>query len=267
MGMNSSKLNFERINFDVSGSGDAIVLLHGYLENLSIWDDYSNKLSKEFRVLRLDLPGHGKSQCDRESITMDFMAESVSALMNHLNIPRAVIVGHSMGGYAALAFAEKYPEKLAGLCLFHSTPNADSAEKKLSRKSDIDLVINGRSDVIINRNIPNLFAGDNLGKFNSEVERAKIIANSTSDKGILGALKGMAERPDRNAVFENLPCPTMMIFGRKDNLILLPVAEALAERHKKARTVFLNHSGHMGFIEERDQALKAITSFLKRVFM
>jgi pimeloyl-ACP methyl ester carboxylesterase len=137
----------------------------------------------------------------------------------------------------------------------------------LSRKSDIDLVIHGRSDLIINRNIPNLFANDNHNDFKNEIAKAIEIANSTPDNGILGALRGMADRPDRNSVLEKLTNSTMMIFGVKDNLIPLSVAESLAQRHKKTRTVYLNNSGHMGFIEERDQALKAIISFVNDIFL
>lgn len=260
------RIDGSNIHYNLEGNGDCIIFLHGYLENLTIWDDYAAVLSNDYKVLRIDLPGHGLSISKLDLISMDYMAKCLNAVLTSMNIPKGLLIGHSMGGYASLAFAEKYPEKLSGLCLFHSTPNPDTEEKRLARRRDIDLLIHGRKEVIVNTNIPKLFATDRLEELRSEVDHAKDMALSTPEKGIIGSLRGMSERPDRKHIFQEISCPSMMIFGVKDNLIPMTMAEYLAENNRKTRTVFLNNSGHMGFIEDRDQALNEIISFCKVVF-
>ncbi|MDI3526347.1 MAG: hypothetical protein PWR03_530 [Tenuifilum sp.] len=250
------------IRYRISGSGPAIVLLHGYLEDLTIWDELTVELENDHTVLSIDLPGHGKSDCNMDTISMDFMADAVRAVMHYEQIDKTFLLGHSMGGYVSLAFAERYPNTLTGLCLLHSTPNADTEEKRAARMADIQLVKEGKKEQIVQSNIPRLFANQNLEKFSGEIEHIKTIARSTSDSGIIGALNGMAQRPDRNQVLAQAKYPVNMIFGKFDNLIPIEVVQLLQERHKKARTVILNNSGHMGFIEEPDNTAKAIRSIL-----
>src|SRR5581483_8639197 len=122
-----------RIRYSDEGKGRAIVLLHGFPENLGIWQEFSAALSKSFRVICIDLPGLGESECIGYVHTMDLMAKCVQSVMHELNLRRYVVVGHSMGGYVALAVAELFPENLRGLCLFHSAAFPDSDEKKLDR--------------------------------------------------------------------------------------------------------------------------------------
>lgn len=255
------------IRYRLSGQGPAVILVHGYLENLEIWEDIVPDLEPYYTVLRVDLPGHGKSVCKLQTISMDLMADSISAVMINLGIKKAFMVGHSMGGYATLAFAERYPHWLSGFCLLHSSPNADTLEKHQSRMNDIETVKNGGKRDIVCLSIPRLFANQNVEKMDDLVDRFIRMALETSDKGIVGVLNGMAHRPDRNHVIENAIVPVFFIFGKFDNLIPQEVANSLAERHKKARVVMLNNSGHLGFVEEKNQTVAAITSFLTQVFI
>lgn len=251
------------LRYRITGSGPAVVLLHGYLENLTIWDELTVELETDYTILTVDLPGHGKSICKEEVIGMDFMADCVSAVMRSVSINKVHLIGHSMGGYASLAFAERYPNWLTGLCLFHSTPNADSHEKLAARMADIKLVRDGKKEQIVQTSIPRLFANQNHHRLSGEIEHMKSIARNTSDAGIIGALNGMAQRPDRNHVIEQALFPVTMIFGKYDNLISMEVAQALEERHKKAKTIYLENSGHMGFMEEPERTALAIKSVLK----
>ena len=260
------RLNENRIHYKVLGQGNCVVLLHGYLENLEIWNGFADELSKSCKVLMLDFPGHGQSENNTGVNTIEGMAESVDATLMHLNIPKALLVGHSMGGYVALAFADLFPEKTAGLCLFHSTPFADSEQKRANRMTEIEQINRGEKQAIVDTGVPIRFAEKNLPKLHKELEWATGIALRTNTKGIIDALKAMALRIDRNYVLENASFPTMMIFGALDNHIPVSVTSALVQKHKKTRTVILNNSGHMGFIEEEDQALSAMRSFLECIF-
>lgn len=117
-----------RIHYSDSGKGIEIILLHGYLESSEVWNGFTQKLAGSFRVISIDLPGHGLSDVYKETHSMEFMAEGVKSLIEKLGIDKIFLVGHSLGGYVTMAFLELYPETLAGYCLFHSHPFADTQQ-------------------------------------------------------------------------------------------------------------------------------------------
>lgn len=254
------------IRFRDEGQGDVVVLLHGYLESLEIWDGFSGDLAKHYRVLCIDLPGHGRSGMFSKIDTMAVMAGAVEYILQESGIGRAVIVGHSMGGYATLAFAEIFPEMTTGFCLFHSHAFADPKEKRLNRDREIELVKSGKKMQIINTNIPKAFADDNLEEFAGEVERARQIAISTPDDGIIMALIGMKSRPDRTRVLKESNVPILYVAGKNDNYIPFNVAEQHFNLSPRQDILILENSGHMGFIEEKEEALEGLLFFLEKVY-
>jgi len=213
------KLQSVKVRFMDEGEGFPIILLHGYLESIEIWDSFSSLLINHYRLIRIDLLGHGKSGIGGKASTMELMAKSTLAIMDYLKINKAFMLGHSLGGYVALAFLELFPDRLNGLCLFHSHPFADMPETIKKRKREIDLIIEGKKDLICNVNIPNAFANDNLDKFKKEIDFAKEIARNTPDTGIIAALNGMMDRSDRSKVLTETNLPFLWILGKKDNYI------------------------------------------------
>lgn len=257
-------LNIEKgkIRYKTEGKGIPIVLLHGYLELLEVWEEFAGELAKKFQVVMIDLPGHGQSEYNAEVASMDAMAEAVDTVLTHLSIEKCFLVGHSMGGYATLAFAEKFPERLTGFCLFHSSPFADAKEKKEARLREIDLVKQGKKDLIIKTNIPKMYATDNLEKFRQELEKSKNIALNITDEGVISALKGMIERPERTAVLDN-DLPKLFILGKKDNYIPFDKMSPVLDNRKNGKLVAFEESGHMGFVEEKEKALRTIEEFVE----
>jgi pimeloyl-ACP methyl ester carboxylesterase len=248
------------------GKGDAVVLLHGYLESVDIWGTFKTELSQFYRVISIDLPGHGKSGLISETQTMEIMADAVEVILNDLDIGRAVIIGHSMGGYVTLAFAEIFPEMTTGYCLFHSHAFADSEDKKINRNREIELVKSGKKMQIINTNIPKAFANDNLVVFSGEVEKARQIAVNTPDDGIICALKGMMARPDRKRVLMESMVPVLIIAGSKDNYIPFGISEQHFNLAPKTDILILENSGHMGFLEEKEKSLQGILKYLSKIY-
>ena len=141
------------ISFSDIGKGTAVVLLHGFLENTSMWKDVIPQLSKRNRIIAIDLLGHGKSDCLGYVHSMELFAESVAAVLKHLRIRKCVVVGHSLGGYVALAFAEKYPQKIKGICLMNATSIEDDAERKTLRL---------RANKMIQKNFPHISTNELL---------------------------------------------------------------------------------------------------------
>ncbi len=253
---------FRRVNIRYSdkGKGRVIVLLHGFLESLEIWEGYSDRLSKTFRVILIDLPGHGQSPCLGYVHSMELMAECVKSVMDSLNLRKYVVIGHSMGGYVALAFAELFPEHVSGLCLFHSTAMPDSEEKKKDRDR-VAAIVKKDHKLFVSELIPKLFAAENIPLLKSEVEKAKQIALHTSKEGIVAALKGMKERPSRELVLKNSKYPVLFIIGKKDTLLAWDNLLLLTSLPKKSYNVVLEHAGHMGFYEAPEETFKAVKKF------
>jgi pimeloyl-ACP methyl ester carboxylesterase len=255
--------NGATVHFTDCGEGTPVVFLHGYLEAKEIWAPFTSFFPDGIRVVCIDLPGHGQSTFQGETVTMEGMAQAIEAVLNHLAIARCIMVGHSMGGYAALAFAELYPNRLLGLSLFHSTANPDTPEKKASRAQDISMVEGGGKASIISSAVPKGFASDSIDNHKDIVEMAIRLASKTPDAGIAACLRGMAARKDRNGILANAPFPRLLIFGAKDNHITMDTAEGIRQRHASCQTAFLDGSGHMGFLEEPEEARRVILPFIK----
>lgn len=243
---------------DTERGEKCVVLLHGYLESMVVWDEFVPLLSKSMRVVTLDLPGHGISTITGEVHTMEFLAECVANSMEHLGIKEYSVVGHSMGGYVALAMCEMFPERLRSVILLSSTPNADSEEKCDRRRREIELVKAGKKSTMA-RLVPHAgFAPDNVKRLKDYVDDLEELIMLTEDEGVIAILGGMIERKDRNEVLLTTKVPHMFIFGRHDFYIPNEVAEELAARHPQAKVTWLDHSGHMGFIEEPQLCAQAI---------
>jgi pimeloyl-ACP methyl ester carboxylesterase len=146
-----------KIRYRDVGEGLIVVLLHGYLESLKVWNGIIDELRDSFRIIAPDLPGQGHSTISKDVQTMDSMAEEIKFLLNHLEIEKCFMVGHSMGGYVTLAFLEKYPKMLTGISLFHSSPFADTDEKKENRNREIELLRNGKKNQLYNTHMPKVF--------------------------------------------------------------------------------------------------------------
>ncbi len=259
-----SSLQFEgiRVCYSVKGAGRTVVLLHGYLEAGEVWAPLSETLEEEFRIIAVDLPGHGDSEVKGDSHTMEFLAGAVRAVVADAGEDRIVLVGHSLGGYVALAFVEMYPEMLAGYVLFHSHPHADTPAAVARRKREIVVVTAGRKNIMYPGNVSMMFAEKNLKALPTALERSKMIASRNPGEGIIALLNGMIARPSRQSVLEQGRVPLLWLLGRND-LYFTP-EKALKEIRLplNAEVVILENSGHLGFIEETEKSAGLIAGFI-----
>lgn len=245
-----------------SQKGDhCIVLLHGYLESMLVWEDFIPYLYKEVRVVTLDLPGHGISVVQGEEHSMDFLADTVADALRTLGIARCTLVGHSMGGYVALAFCERHPEMLDGVVLLSSTPNPDTPEKAENRRREIALVRAGKKELLARVAPAAGFAEENRDRMKDYIEDLTEQVFVTEDDGIVALLNGMIGRKDQNAMLRETRVPVLFILGRKDGYIPAEVAEKMVADHPEARVVWLENAGHMGFLEEPETTARALLDF------
>jgi pimeloyl-ACP methyl ester carboxylesterase len=255
----------EKVTYSDRGKGRVVVLLHGFLGSHEIWKPVVDNLSKSYRVISIDLPGHGQTPCFGYAHSMDLMARCVKTVLDQLKLKKYVIIGHSMGGYVALAFADLFPEHLRGMCLFHSTAFSDSEEKKNDRLRAIE-VVKANKTVYTRNTIRNLFAAKNLKYLKEEVTFAYTIAKQTSKQGIISALHGMRDRPNRYLILGFVKYPVMMVIGELDNV--LPYEQLLEQTDmiENKTLLYLEHDGHFGFLESPRVSNKALRNFLRKCF-
>jgi pimeloyl-ACP methyl ester carboxylesterase len=250
------------ISFESTGQGSALVLLHGFLESKDIWKDFSNQLSPRYKVVCIDLPGHGLSSNFGYHHSMELMAEAVMAVLKHLKIRRFFLLGHSMGGYVSMALAEKYPDQIKGLCLFHSTADNDSEQKKKERLKVIKVVQRDKA-IFIREAVPNLFNRE-LKPYRQGIAKISSIASKMSVQGIIASLEGMRQRANREIVLKFAPYPVLYLIGKSDKLLSWEKLVEECALCENAEYILLENSAHMGFIEEKEKSLDAILNFLRR---
>ena len=251
------------LRFYEEGRGYPIILLHGYLESLDIWENFSDELSKEYRVISIDLLGHGKSGIIDEIHTMEMFADAVFTILEHLQIKKCTIIGHSMGGYVTLSFLDKYSEYLDAFSLFHSTPLPDNELKKSQRDSIISEIKNKKKIIVCKAHVPQTFSKENLSKFVREIGFAKIIAINTPEEGIISALKGMKERKNYSELLKRTNLPFLYFLGMKDNFISAKILNHF-KTPVNSTIISLKYSGHQGYIEEKELTVKATLEFMKK---
>lgn len=249
------------VEYSDHGKGRTVVLLHGYLEAKEVWDPLRELLQTSYRVICIDLPGHGRSGVKGDTHTMEFLAGAVLEVIKSTGAGRVLLAGHSLGGYAALAFAEKYADMLAGYILFHSHPNADTPETVEKRRREITVVKAGKKDLMYPANISMMFAVQNLPVMKQQLERSKHIASMIEAEGIIAMLNGMMTRPARRYVVESGRVPLLWILGRHDRYFSPGKALAGIKIPDNAGVVILEASGHLGFVEETDLCLTHIDRF------
>jgi pimeloyl-ACP methyl ester carboxylesterase len=260
-----SNYKARKIFYQITGNGPAIVLLHGFMESSDIWKNYIRKLSDSFTVLTIDLPGHGRSESISEIHSMDLMADAVNQTIRSAGINSCILVGHSMGGYVTLAFAEKHPRKVKAIVLFHSHAGADIPEIKANRDRTISIVQKDRHSYI-KTFIPGHFDPENVQKFQSEIKELQQIAEQTPKEGIIAALEGMKNRPDRQHVLTQSKVPVLFIVGKNDSRVPMQVVLPQTVLPEHSEMLLLDHVGHMGFIEAPGKTFAAIKGFAQRIY-
>lgn len=249
------------VSFTDTGKGKAVVFLHGFLGDKSVWNYYVKQLaSTTTRVITIDLLGHGKTQCLSYVHTMEEMAEAVYEVLKHLKLRKYFLIGHSMGGYVSLALAENYPDDVRGLCMFHSSAKADTLEKKKDRTRAIK-VVKRNTKIFIDEAIPNLFNTNHKSHLRA-IEKAKKTALQTSKQGVVAALEGMRIRLDREIILKFAPYPILYVIGKQDNILPYKDLIAQAKLAENANYILLDKVGHMGFFEAKKECLNLIKDFI-----
>lgn len=255
--------NTVTLHYSEEGQGVPVVLLHGYPLSSAIWHE-QQKLSSHYHVITPDLRGHGQSPVPTGVYEMELEARDVLALLDSLSIDKAVIMGHSMGGYVALATWKIAPERFLGLGLINTQAGADSEEARQNRYKTADRVSEEGSKVVAEAMLPKMFAPTLPGD-DSLIEQVRTLILATKPDGIIGTLKGMAVRPDSTATLPNITVPVLILTGDKDQLIPPQRSEAMAGAIPTATLATVENAGHLPMLEQPQATTMAIRNYLDEI--
>jgi len=245
--------------FDEYGSGPCTVLIHAFPFDRRMWKHVARPLAETRRVIVPDLRGFGHASSMPLARTLDEHAEDLVRLLDERAIDKASLVGLSMGGYIALAFAERYPSRLAQLVLCDSRATADSDAQKAARQQSMALVSSQGVSALYTALESRLFAPEPLP---TALDMMRAIATSQSRDAVLSALAAMRDRPDRSSVWSALTIPTLCIVGRHDAITPVSEMQALAERAHCGRCVVIENAGHLPNAEAPEALVSALDGFL-----
>jgi pimeloyl-ACP methyl ester carboxylesterase len=257
------KLEYKNItiNYTISGKGSAVILLHGFLETIDMWNDFVPELSENRQVICIDLLGHGQTNCLGYVHTMEIMADAIFAVLTYHNVKKADFIGHSMGGYVALALAEKEPQIFKGLCLMNSTFVADDNQRKLLR-TRANIIAQTNYENLVRMSFTNLFAPNSRASYKQDYEDALSLALRIPVQGYIAAQEGMKLRPNRFEVYKNLKGKKVLINGKKDSLIN---GKKLKEQIKNTNIDLKELSeGHMSHIENKQELTYILKHFIEK---
>jgi pimeloyl-ACP methyl ester carboxylesterase len=264
--MNKKTININNniISYFITGSGKPVMFLHGFGEDSTVWKNQIEILEKNYLLILPDIPGSGDSDLTHD-VSMEAIAEIIKQIAHAEKIERFVLMGHSMGGYATLAFAEKYPEMLNGFGLFHSTAYADTEEKKITRRKGIEFINEHGSKKFLETTTPNLFSEITKEKNPQLIQLFLQTLPHFSNNALIAYYEAMIARPDRTEILRNTNLPVLFIIGKQDKAV--PFEDSLKQSAlpTKSFVTILENTAHMGMLEASEKSNNVLLTFLQEV--
>ncbi|MGQ9523760.1 MAG: alpha/beta fold hydrolase [Armatimonadota bacterium] len=256
------EVNGVRIVYEDAGSGDPVVLIHGFPFSRRMWRLQLPALQERFRVIAPDLRGHGESGVPPGPYSMGAMAGDVAALLDRLSIQKAVLVGLSMGGYVALAFCRRWPGRVSALVLADTKAEPDTPEGKQARDELVAAVCKVGMEAVVQRMLPRLLSPKTLQDKPEVAEEVKSMMLATQPEGAIGALQGMRDRPDSTDVLRSIECPVLCVCGEDDVLSPPSTAQAMASIARSGKAEVISSAGHLPNMENPETFNRVLLAFL-----
>ncbi|WP_409251138.1 alpha/beta fold hydrolase [Bacillus sp. SCS-153A] len=257
--MDTQRVGMNELSYKDHGEGQTVILLHGFCGSSDYWEKVIPLLD-QFRVIAVDLRGHGESGIPEGGYSIEDMAKDINYFMDQKQLQDVYMFGHSLGGYVTLSFAKMFPDKLKGFGLIHSTPLPDDEQAKDKRTESIKKIDSEGMESFIDGLVPRLFNQDRLVELEAEVSKVKEIGYHTSPAGAKETLKAMRSREDFRSVIQNSSLPVLLAAGAKDAVV--PPEKTFAADGTKVKKVVLENSGHMGLYEEPEKLSLEIKNFI-----
>lgn len=265
----------KKIVYRTNGEGPLLVLLHGFGEDGTIWKNQYD-IFLNHQLIIPDLPGSGESEMI-DDMSMEGMADAIYYLIEDVSGTSplsgrrgaggeaACLIGHSMGGYITLAYAEKYPETLNAFGLFHSTAYSDSEEKKETRRKGIKFIQEHGGYEFLKTAIPNLYSPESKQKRPHLIEEQLETLRNVKAEALVSYYEAMMQRPDRTDVLRNSKVPVLFVLGKYDTAVPLEEGLKLCHLPRVSYIHVLENSGHTGMVEEEEKSNKILSDFVTTI--
>ena len=249
------------LNYEDNGIGTDVVLLHGFLESPDIWKSFLENTDEKFRSINVHLPNHHLSNATQYSNDLKQTADTLYHTLVDAKVQSPILIGHSLGGYLALAFIEKYPEFASGIALVNSSCLADTNAQKKRRTRAINLV-KTHPNPFISMAIKNLFHETYLVKHRTAIDQLIDKAKKLPIPAIQASLRAMRDRTDTSEALRNFDKKKLFIYGKHDPLISI---EASKEAINKSQcpSIALD-AGHMSWLEDKENLQEVLMEFISR---
>lgn len=252
-----------RLAYDDHGTGVPVVFLHAFPLNRSMWAPQVATLSSHFRTITLDFRGHGESDAPLWSFSLNHYADDVAALLDHLAVPQAILVGLSMGGYVSLAFSRQHRHRLLALVLADTRAQADSPEGRTGRFHLAQTAYGKGAGAVADIMLPKLLGATSLQHKPDLVEYIRQTIQQTPVSGIVVDLMAMADRPDSVAQLQAITCPTLVVVGQEDFTTPHADAELMARETPGARLAVIPAAGHVSNREQPEVFNEVLRGFVE----
>lgn len=249
------------MNYRQTGNGAPVLLIHGFGEDSRIWEQQETFLSGFCRLIIPDLPGTGQSGPE-PGLSMESMAAGLLAILEREEIDTCTLLGHSMGGYISLAFAELYPDRINALGLLHSSAFADEDSKKQTRRKSIEFIKKQGSAAFLETSTPNLFAEQNRIPMADQIQALTDRHRYMQPEVLIAFTEAMIARPDRTHILKNAGFPVLFIVGKGDQAVPFSASMQQVYLPELSYIYILDKSGHMGMLEETPAFNLAIQEFI-----
>jgi pimeloyl-ACP methyl ester carboxylesterase len=252
------------IAFTDMGSGNPVVLIHGFCESKEMWEFFQTNLATTYRVLCPDLPGFGESPLTKAAVSIDTVADALGAWINHQNLKDPVVIGHSLGGYVTLGLASQLGERIRGIGLFHSTAMADDKEKVGVRNKTVTFLKKFGTEPFVNSFLPQLFPEKKHDEVKEILDRLLQRARTVAPEAVIAYTEAMRDRFDRRDVLEGFVGKKFFIAGEFDSAI--PILNSRKHFNLVTDYLELKETGHMGMFEKPNETLVYVDQFLRKTF-
>ena len=252
----------KKIFYRSNGTGDPVMFVHGFGEDGDVWDKQVYHLKNNYHLIVPDLPGSGRSEMI-DDMSLEGMAEVLHTIIHEENIDNCTVIGHSMGGYITLALVDSYWNHVNAFGLFHSSAFADTEEKKETRKKGIEFIKQHGAFEFLKTASPNLFSSKSKKEMPNSINDFIESLKGFTPKALISYYEAMMKRPERTSVLKNTKVPVLFVAGEHDNAV--PLNDILKQCHLPQRSFFhvLKNSGHMGMMEETQNANRILEEFLQ----
>lgn len=250
-----------------SADKPVLMLLHGYLETMYVFNELIEALKDKFRIITLDLPGHGltdSAPANAKGVavnSVEFDVPVICGVLDKCGVQKAILAGHSMGGYITLECIRERPERFEKAILLSSHPYPDAPQVAVNRQREINVVEAEKLELLASASIPKMYYEENLRRCDEKICETVELCETHNPQGIIASIRGIAARPDLESVMEEPPVPMMLVHGDHDNYLPLERVEQMKQNYKKVAFRLIPSTGHNAFIENTEETVRAILEF------